>query len=153
MRTNRPGFTLIEILTVVVIGAVLTSVAVGAFARQTARQNAENARNALVHLGLRARSSAIERGERIILTLDPAEDVANIRTDAGDVLETKRFREEYGVDVMTGTDEVVTVCFTPRGFAAQGACTNVDKDLTILFRAGNHTKSARVRPLGQVEEL
>lgn len=153
MRTNRPGFTLIEMLTVVVIGAVLTGVAVGAFGRLTARQNAENARNALVHLGVRARSSAIERGERVILTLDPARDVANVRTESGELIETTRFRDEFGVDVTTDGDEVVTVCYTPRGFAQQGACTNVVKDLTVTFRAGNHSKSARVKALGQVEAL
>lgn len=148
-RATRPGFTLIELLLVVVVGAVLTGMAVGAVSRHLARQNAGNARDTLVHLAVRARASAIERGRVVRLELDPSTELAQVIVGA-DVLESVRYGDEYDVDVMTGDDRKLTVCYTPRGFASPAPCTTVPVETAVLFRSGSHTSRAVIKPLGQV---
>jgi prepilin-type N-terminal cleavage/methylation domain-containing protein len=55
----RGGYTLLELMIVMVISAALLMMAIPSFTRVSASQNARNARDAVVWMAARARSRAI----------------------------------------------------------------------------------------------
>ena len=153
----RAGFTLIELMIVLVIGAALMSYAIPSFTRMTKSRNAQNARDALVWMGTRARSRAIERGNVQLLQINPATERAWIVRRGGaaatDTLETMDFSSRYTTTLSTAANTRITVCYSPKGYAfscsAESPAVNVD----ITFTHVDKTATARVKPLGQIERL
>ncbi|MGQ0560273.1 MAG: pilus assembly FimT family protein, partial [Gemmatimonadota bacterium] len=67
----RHGFTLVELMIVLVIGMIMMGFAVPGFTRLTQSKNAQNARDNLVWMAMRTRARAIERGQVWQLQIDP----------------------------------------------------------------------------------
>lgn len=153
----RGGFTLIELIIAMIIAAVLMSYAIPSFTQMTKSRNAQNARDALVWMGTRARSRAIERGAVQLLEINPATERAWVvrrnPTAASDTVETMNFSSVYGATLSTAANTTITVCYSPRGYAfscsGQSPATNVD----VTFTHADKTAVARVKPLGQIERL
>jgi prepilin-type N-terminal cleavage/methylation domain-containing protein len=146
--SESSGFTLMELVIVLLIGSVLAGIAVPGFARLRERRAAMNARDAYVWMAALARAQAIESGGTVALTLDPAANAAFILVGA-DTLQRVNFLERFGaeVDSEAGT---VTVCYVPRGFALQASCS-LGLPADIGFVRGTQESWVRVRTLGQVE--
>lgn len=150
---SRGGFSIIELMFVLLIGSILMSMAFKGASGYLARQGAINARDAFVYLSSRARASAIERGGIVRLELDPAGErvwLVTGRSGAGDTLEVLNYSGEYQADVQTGSGSALTICYTARGFADE-TCTSIAVALDLRFVRGADTARALVRPLGQVE--
>lgn len=154
----RGGFTLVELLLVMIIGAVLLSMAIPSFTRVAAGQNARNARDAVVWMGARARSRAIERGEVVLLEINPATERAWIvRRNTGtalasDTLEKVSFQTERSVDI-SGITSQLTLCYNPRGYAFKCSANSPVTNQDVVFSHAGKTATARVKPLGQIERL
>lgn len=157
MLRQRGGFTLVELLIVMIIGATLTTMAIPSFTRLMNARNAQNARDRLVWLANRARMRAMERGSVQLLEISPSRNAAWIvrrnGVTAADTLETVRFTGEYSATVSTSTGNTITVCYSARGYAfscsGNSPAANVEATLT---HAGK-TATARIKPLGQVERI
>lgn len=151
-RPRRDGFTLVEMLIVVVVAAVLLSAAVPQFGKLQARWGADNARDAYMSLAARARATAVQQGVTVWLTLDTDADEAVVYTAAPDTIETQDFAADLFAEVTASVSGPIELCYTPRGFA-HPACTNVTAPVTVTFSRGAYDSQAEVKPLGQVEQL
>lgn len=158
ISTARAGFTLVELLVVIIIGGVLLGIAIPSFTNLTKGRNAQNARDAVVWLAARARGRAIERGEVHLLEIDPPNERAwVVRRNTGtplasDTVETVSLADQYATTVSTTANTKITLCYGPRGYAF--TCTgSPTSNVDVTFTHIDRTARARVKPLGQIERL
>jgi len=118
LDTKRTGFTLIEMLMVIVVIGALLGVALPYFRTSTSKSAARGAGDAITSLNALARATAIERGRQASLVLatgsNSAVVVANRVTSTGvdTVGKVEDLYERFGVTVRTTRD---TLKFSPRG--------------------------------------
>lgn len=149
----RAGFSLIELLLVLVIGAILMTFAIPGFTKMSASRNAQNARDNLVWMAARARAKAIEHGRVYQLTIDPAAERARIiQRGAATAMDSVTFSSEFKTTLSTDANTTIVLCYSPRGYAfpcTGSPTTNVD----VTFTHFDKTAVARVKLLGQIERL
>ena len=148
MDRRRSGFSIIELVVVLMVGSVLTSIAISSFNGVSGRFQTKGARQTFMAMNARARAQAVEYGSIVRLNLDPDDDSVWL-SRAGDVLEAVDFREEFNVDIRTSTDAKLSVCMNARGFADMG-CNNFSSPVTVTFSIASDTASVRVLTLGQM---
>lgn len=152
---RRDGFTLLEMLTVIVIGGVLTGIVLNSFSRVRGQLSTRSAQSNFMGLHAQARAFAVERGVLVRLVVDEANDRVRIEVlapDGVDVRNQMDFREAFGVDMVTGQGSV-NICFTPRGIAnpaCAGAFTG--NSLVVRFDAADRSRTVTVFPMGQARE-
>lgn len=146
MEARRGGFSMIELLIVLMVGAILLGLVMPAFGSVQRRRAVQNARDSFVWLSMRAQSTSVERGLPVTLTLDPTAGSAVAVTSEGEGVDSITFNGEHGAIVTTSTGSAVQICYTPRGFATCPATT-----MYATFRLGSDSARVRIRPLGQVE--
>lgn len=146
MRALR-GFTLIEVVIALLIGSILTSIALSSYGNAQGRFAVRGARNTFTSLHARARATAIERGTTVRLLVDVAGDSVMI-TSGATTLEKIRFAEEFRVDLQSASGNLL-LCMNARGYADTG-CTNFSSAVTLGFRFNADTASVRILPLGQL---
>lgn len=146
MSHRRAGFTLIEMVIVLVVGTLLTSIAISSFQGIQGRAAARQAREVFASLHARARATAIEMGETTFLEVDRDGDSVWVRRGASRV-ETLHFDRELGAHIRgTGT---LRLCMNPRGFAVT-SCNSFSTTETLVFEAGGDTASVHLLTLGQL---
>lgn len=151
------GYTIVELLLVIVIGAILATMTVPSFTRLASGQNARNARDAVVWMAARARSRAIERGEVVKLEIHVGNERAWIvRRNAGtalasDTLEKIDFAVEQNVQI--NAPARIALCYNPRGYAFSCSAYSPAATVDVTFMHAGKSAVARVRPLGQIERL
>lgn len=133
---------------VLMVGSVLTSIAIQSFNGISGRFAARGARQTLLSMHARARAQAVEFGQTVRLNVDPGGDSVWLSQGA-DILTVVDFEEEFNVDVRTSTDSNLKVCMNARGFADTG-CNNFVSPVTITFLLASDTFSVRVLTLGQM---
>ena len=148
MDKRRSGFSIIELVVVLMVGSVLTSIAISSFNGVSGRFATKGARQTFMAMNARARAQAVEYGRIVRLNLDPDGDSVWL-SRAGEVLEVVDFREEFNVDIRTSTDAELSVCMNARGFADMG-CNNFNSPVTVTFSLASDTASVRVLTLGQM---
>jgi len=147
MNRRSRGFTLIEVLIVLVISTILMSMAVKAFGATSSNLAARQARNVFNGMAARARAQAIESGFTTML-------VANIPGDSvwifanGRVVENVRFSEEMGVDIQASAT-TVRLCMSPRGYANTN-CNSFNSVVKMAFVQGAESEIIEILPLGQI---
>jgi prepilin-type N-terminal cleavage/methylation domain-containing protein len=147
MNRRARGFTLIEVLIVIVIGGILTSIAIKELGPASSRTSAQQARNVFNGIASRARAHAIERGQTAILVVDAHADSVSI-VAGGDVLETVHFRASMGIDIQAEA-AVTQICMTPRGFA-DPSCNSFNTTIRVAFVQGAQSREVEILPLGQI---
>jgi len=148
MYDGRSGFSIIELVVVLMVGSVLTSIAVKEFNGVSGRFAVKGARQTLMSMHARARMQAVELGQTVKLNIDPVGDSIWLSRGAV-VLDVVDFGREFNVDVLTSSDAEIQVCMNPRGFADTG-CNNFNAPATITFVLTSDTTSVLILPLGQM---
>ena len=146
MQNRSHGFTLIEMVIVVMVGIVLSGIGLLALQGVQGRAAARQARQVFASLHARARANAIEMGQLVRLNVD--RDTDSVWVDRGATrVETMRFDDELGVDIQgSGT---LTLCMNPRGFA-ETSCNSFSTTQTLFFEAGGDTAAVEIRTMGQL---
>lgn len=148
MRIRRSGFTMIELLVVLIVGAVVLGVSTRQFSTISNERAVVNAANAVIQTANRARSEAMRSGK--IVYLEAVVSTGLVRVDTASTTLHTLDLNEYGVS-MSGTD--FTVCYSARGYALPG-CTTVDSGvLDVTLARGAASEVIRVMPLGQIRRL
>lgn len=147
-RKQKQGFSMVEIVIAIVIGAVLTTMMVRSFNTSSWGIAARQAREAFVSLHAKARAHAIERGETVRLNMDEAGDSVWL-TAGADQIDVYRFGEELNVELGASIGTPGFICFSPRGIADPD-CSTSDQTVTVTFTRGAETESIRILPLGQI---
>ena len=154
----RPGFSMVEMVIVIVIAGIIASFAIPSFNNTQQNRMAQNARDSFVWMGARARSRAIEMGTTFLLEVDPATERAWIvrrnPSVAADTLQMVNFTTEYASTITTSTGNTISLCFNSRGYA--WSCTGSQSpsaNETVTFSHAQRTATARVKPLGQMQRL
>lgn len=147
MKQNTRGFTLLEMLVVVILGTILIQMSIKGFSLVTNQFSAREARNVFQGMVARTRSQAIESGMPTILVADAQGDSVLILANGG-VVEKVRFGTELGVDIQT-TERMTRICMTPRGFADLD-CNSFTSTIKMAFVRGPKQEHIEIRPLGQI---
>ena len=148
MNDRRSGFSIIELVVVLMVGSVLTSIAITEFNGVSGRFAVKGARQTLMSMHARARVQAVEFGQTVKLHVDPGGDSIWLSRD-GEVLDVLDFGKEFKVDIQTSTDSEVRVCMNPRGFADTG-CNSFTSPVTITFVLTSDSASVLILTLGQM---
>lgn len=129
LRPGSRGFTLIEMVIVVVLIGVLTTVALPFFRRSTVRADVSGAMDAVSAVHAVAKATAIQRGRttRLVMQHSSAYKVWVIATKVtGTGVDTigrvEDLGSRFGVTYTTSRD---TLTFTPRGIGADPSGTTV----------------------------
>lgn len=147
MLTRRQGFTLLEMLLVVVIGSVILLMGTRQYSGISNRRAVVNAANAMVLTANRARSEAMRSGRLIYLEVDPTVGEARVETAFGDVVHSMEM-STYGGS-MVGTP--FTVCYAARGYALPG-CSSAGNH-GVVFVRGVDTAAVRMTALGHARRI
>lgn len=141
---TRLGFTLVELLVSLAVGAVLVGIAMTAMAPARASYAVRSARATMGTLVSRARAEAVERGQPVFFEIAPEGDSAWVRSDST-VIEIIRFREAMSVDVVSPP---VSFCMTARGIA-EPACGTAIGTVDVTFERAGRSAGAAILLYGQ----
>lgn len=145
MRVPR-GFTLIEVVIALLVGSILTSIAMTGYGNAKGRFAVRGARNTFVSVHARARAAAIEGGATTRLHVFPTGDSVTV-VRGGVTLESVNFKNVFGVDVQASGN--LTLCMSSRGFA-DTACNSFSSPATLNFRFGADGAAIEILPMGQL---
>lgn len=149
MRHRRRGFTIIELVVALVIGAILTGIVMLNYNRARDRYAVRGARHAFTTMVARARADAIEGARTTWLTAYvPGDSVLLVRSDS--VLETMHFDRDYNVDLKASADSL-RLCMTPRGFADPSCSGAISSIATLEFWLNADSCSLEILPMGQLK--
>lgn len=147
MIHHRRGFTLIEMLIVVVLGAILTQMAIRGVGLVSSHISAREARNVFQGMVARTRAQAIESGLPTVLIADAVGDSVMVLA-GGRIVENVHFGQEMGIDIQTEAART-QLCMTPRGFA-NTTCNSFSSPLRMTFVRGSESETILILPLGQL---
>jgi prepilin-type N-terminal cleavage/methylation domain-containing protein len=149
--TSKPsqGFTLVELVIVLLIGSLLVSIAVGKIGTTRSHLAGNAARQAFLALHARTRAQAIEFGATARLMIDTGGDSAWI-VQRGQTIETYRFALDE-VDVESDAhDAIVTMCMIPRGYS-EPRCNSFGESVELRFVTTESEASVVLLPMGQTQ--
>lgn len=154
---------MIELVIVIVIGGILTSIALASFQNVQTRFAVQGAKRVYMTWHQRARAMAIETGETVIMVVYVTGDsVALLRRDGSTMIwsDIQRFDEELRVDLRTQYNANFYTCMTPRGYAdlscgSWGAANPLfsatySDTVRLQFWQNADSASVLILPLGQV---
>ena len=148
MPTNNKGFTVTEILIVMIIIGVMAAIAIPRLRGSTEKQGVRSSRAALQTLVAKARGAAIQRGCPSTLHLVAPGRVwvtACRMTAVGGTLDTlgtiENLAARYAVAMTSSRD---SLRFDPRGI------NSTYQTVSIRFTAGAYTDSVNVNAVGKV---
>ena len=128
MRQRSRGFTLIEILMVVVVVGIMLRVALPFFKTATNKSSVRSAMDAVQAMHARAKAVAIQRSRIAGLVLQPSSSTMYIvaRNTGGTAWDTvgrvENLNSRFGV---TFTSTQNAIAFSPRGIGADVAATTI----------------------------
>jgi prepilin-type N-terminal cleavage/methylation domain-containing protein len=133
---RRLGFTLLEMAVVLVIGAILVSMATLTFSSVNSRQSARRAAQVFSRDVALARSMAVRGRERVVIRFDETDLWYEVETASGRQVAIRRFGPDQDVNLsdidLTTTGD--SLSFSNRGIATLAA--SVD---TATFSVGTVT--------------
>jgi prepilin-type N-terminal cleavage/methylation domain-containing protein len=144
---RRLGFTLVEIAIALIIGSVLTAIAISSWQGASSAFAVRGARNTFVTLVARTRAQAIENGSMVALGVSTSGDSVWI-TNGTTTYEVVHFMDDNHVDLRSPTGDF-RLCMNSRGYGDTG-CNSFTNAVTLQFWQSADSTSVEVLPLGQV---
>ena len=141
------GFTLIEVVIALLIGSILTSIALSSYGNARGAFAVRGARSTFASVHARARAQAIELGATVRFQVDVSGDSVALWS-SGNWLETVRFGDEMKVDVRTSEGDF-RLCLNSRGYADPD-CNSFTSPVKITFWQNADSASVTLLPLGQL---
>lgn len=147
---KRPsGFTVLELLVVLMVGGVITSMAVRSFSDVRDRLVQRQSLRTFQAMHARARAMAIESGTYVSFNVNMSGDSIWIeRNDT--ILESSNLQTEFGVDLQ-GSSSLITTCFNSRGIG-DASCNSHSTNQYTLFLVNGSYKYLWLMPLGGLVE-
>jgi prepilin-type N-terminal cleavage/methylation domain-containing protein len=147
----RAGFTIIELVVVILIGSILVGIALSSFQTAQAAIAARSAKNMYATLHQRARVRSIELGQRALLYVDTTGDSAAIFSN-GAWRDITHFRRQLNVD-LRATPATFFICMNPRGYADPGCGFGITSPVKLEFWLSGDSTSITILPMGQLVGL
>ncbi len=128
MRRDRAGFTLIEILMVIVLVGIMMTVAIPYLRTSSTKTNVRGAADTIARLYSTARATSIQRGKIAWLVLNQTATTVMVvakqvtGTGVDTIVKPENLNTRYSV---TFTDSNDSLVFTPRGIGANLTPTTV----------------------------
>ena len=128
MRKDRAGFTLIEILLVIVLVGIMMTVAIPYLRTSSSKTNVRGAADTIARLYSTARATSIQRGKISWLVLNHSSSTVTViakqvnATGIDTIIKPQNLNTMYSV---TFTDSNDSLVFTPRGIGANLTPTTV----------------------------
>jgi prepilin-type N-terminal cleavage/methylation domain-containing protein len=147
MRAHE-GFTLIEMVIVIVVGAILVSFTFIGFGSMRGGMAVSSAKGTFLTMHAGARALASERGVSMRLVADSETRIVSIEegcAGGGNVLQ----REVLPAAITLKEGTALALCLTPRGFADPSGNSFAGEGY-IAFTQGDRTIEFTILPLGQV---
>ena len=162
LKRGSPGFSLLELLMVVLVTALMVGVVIPVAGSVQRRMSLTNAKNSMVFLGARARSHAANRGALSRLVIDPNTNLAAVRFGTDTLTDARvDYEEDHSVELeiydldgslaTLGRSRVLVICYSPRGYAQPGCAGNPFLPVRVRFTRDGKADSVEIRPLGQIE--
>jgi prepilin-type N-terminal cleavage/methylation domain-containing protein len=152
MKRRRNGFTIIELVIVILIGSILVGVALSTFQNAQSQFAARGAKTMYATLHQLARARSIETGTTTLLLVDTNGDSAFIVASGG-VTDVTNFRRELNVDLRSSPARF-RICMTPRGYADPEcpaiADTGLSSPLDLEFWQNADSSTVTILPMGQL---
>jgi len=153
MKRSPNGFTLVELVVVILIGSILVGVAMNSFQNAQSGYRTRSAKTVYATLHQLARARAVELGQTVILIVNTDGDSA-YTIDGGSVNNVTHFRSELGVD-LRATPAAFRICMTPRGYAdpdcpALALTATSSSQIRLEFWQGTDSSSVVILPMGQL---
>ena len=145
------GFTIVELVIVILIGSILVGVALSSFQTAQAAMAARGAKNMYATLHQRARVRSIERGQRSLLYVDTTGDSAAIFSN-GAWSDVTHFRGQLNVD-LRATPATFFICMNPRGYADPNCGFGITSPVKLEFWLSGDSTSITILPMGQLVGL
>ncbi len=143
---TRAGFTLPEILIVIVMISVLALVAIPRFATANGKRHMESARMRIAASLATARAAAIQKGEPVRFEINSDSVTVRRRDGATRLLSPVPIYTLYGVRA-SGFTNPLQIDFNARGFASMSSAITIR-----LRRTGVADDSVVVFPTGMVKQ-
>jgi prepilin-type N-terminal cleavage/methylation domain-containing protein len=151
MQRSRSGFTIIELVIVIVVGSILTSIALTQISGAQGRIAVQGARTTYAAVQARARAHGIEMGQNVLFHVDSTGDSIWIEHDGG-VIEKILFGNEQNVDIrisLNGAPASMTLCFSPRGYT-DTSCNTTNLIHRVEFWQESDSSTLLTLPMGQL---
>jgi prepilin-type N-terminal cleavage/methylation domain-containing protein len=151
VRKDNLGFTLVELIMVLIIGAATMAIATPPIARAFRNTATQSAADEFVTTHALAKSAAIRFGRTAELHIDTSKGEFFVKVDTADTGNSVRISlikdmSKYRVE-MTSTRSVI--CFDARGLpTSRGTCEAADATLT--FTAGDDYEELSITALGRI---
>ncbi len=147
--TRRSGFTLVELVLVLVIAGVLAAIVVPPAGEYLQQRSLVNARDAVAAMASRARALAVQQGDIVKLRVSPdTERVTVLSFDETETLETLDLSDGDIRADLTAAQEI-TVCYVAGGYADPGCSSGVPGTIGVSNSKG--TLSFDLNGAGQVQ--
>lgn len=144
----RPGFTMIELVLVLLIGGVVAAVAIPSMSSYLRGTNMQQARDAFIMIAAQGRAAAVEEGDLVLMEVSPATDSVVLTQRDGTLIDVLDLRDRDRQADMVGDE--ITICYMPRGYAHPSCRDGGDLPASIGFAFDGDTVWAELT-LGQVE--
>lgn len=145
---RQAGFTLTEVLIVVLVGSILLGVTLQSLGGVQERLALQQAAGVVESMVARARAMAVETGEPTRLNMHSAGDSLWI-VRGGTTVNTVHLEEQLGVDLRFAAG-TATLCMGPRGYAEESCTTFTDVLRIELNVPTGDVRTLAVTPTGQI---